>query len=177
MKILGYFNLLGVIALAVLCGFQWEANRRANLREVALDKIRQEQTQKIAEQDRTIKGYIADLDDFRHRLERTEAALKQIENQLATVSGERDRAAAARDQAVAERDQLLTEREKFKETLAKWMAAVGERDEALKKASSEVQALGKDRNEAVMKFNDLAVKYNGLVKDLNEARAKLAGGR
>ena len=39
-----------------------------------------------------------------------------------------------------------------------------------------LQKLAGERNEAVARFNDLAGKYNGLVKDLNEARAKLAGG-
>jgi hypothetical protein len=38
-----------------------------------------------------------------------------------------------------------------------------------------VRQLAADRNDAVRKFNELAEKYNAVVKDLNEARARLAG--
>ena len=35
MKFLGYFNLLGVLALAVLCVVQWEAQPKAQSRATA----------------------------------------------------------------------------------------------------------------------------------------------
>jgi hypothetical protein len=60
--------------------------------------------------------------------------------------------------------------------LTKWMAAVKERDEALKKASEDITMIVAARNEAIKKLNDLAIKYNGVVKDLNEARAKAGSG-
>jgi len=158
MKFIGYFNMFGVMSLAVLCVVQWQANRRINLQAIELEKTRQEQIQKIAEQDRTIKGYMADLEDFRHRLEKSDAALREAETKIATLGMERDR-------AIAERDQ-------FKATLGKWVAAVKERDDTLKKANDEIRKLAAERNNAVVKFNELAGKYNTAVKELNAAAGK-----
>ncbi|HZK79580.1 MAG TPA: hypothetical protein VFC46_00900 [Humisphaera sp.] len=158
MKFMGYFNMAGVMALAVLCAVQWQVNRRVNLQAIDLEKIRQEQVQKIAEQDRTIKGYIADLEDFRHRLEQSDAALRDAENKIATLGAERDAAVAAHDQ--------------LKATLEKWVAAVKERDETLNKANDEIRKLAAERNDAIVKFNELAGKYNSAIKELNATRAK-----
>ena len=50
------------------------------------------------------------------------------------------------------------------------MAAVAQRDQALKQASSEFQKVANERNDAILKFNDLAGKYNAVVKQLNDAQ-------
>lgn len=165
MKGLGYFNLLGVMVLAALCVVQWRINRRINLEEIGLDKVRQQQAQTISDQKNALAGCAADLDQLRTRLEQTDAALKEVEGKLDDVNRQKAQVTAERDQAIAERDQCTA-------NLAKWMAAVKERDAALKKAADEITALSKGRNDAVQEFNDLARKYNGVVKDLNNARTK-----
>lgn len=166
-RVLICLNLLGVMALAVLCAVQWRINQRVNLEAIALDKTRLEHVAKISEQERAIQGYSADLEELRGRLTLSEAQQKQTEEKLLAMTHERNQLAAQRDQLIAQRDQL-------KATLDKWIAAVAERDAALKQAGAEVQKIANERNDAVVKFNELAGKYNLLVKDLDEARAKLA---
>ena len=175
MKFLGYFNLLGVLALAVLCVFQWEVNRRLNLEHVSLDMTRQVQAQKIAELEKTIAGDKADLNDFRKRLEQAEAAIKANEATIVKVTDERDQAAAQRDAVTIERDRAMADRDALQADLQKWVDAVKQRDAALKKEGEERLQAQKDRNDAVVKFNDLVGKYNDAVKALNAAQAKLAG--
>ena len=149
-------NFLGILALAVLCCIQWRANRLLNLKAVDLEKMRLGQIAKIEEQEKAIKGYTADLDDFRQRLMLSEAALKDSQAKFKALAAERDRLAA-------ERDQLKT-------SLQKYTAALAERDAALKKAGEQIQKLVDDRNEAVTKFNDLAEKYNALVKQVEKSQ-------
>jgi chromosome segregation ATPase len=169
-RFLQWFNLLGILILAVLLAVQWQKNRQLNLDVEALEKTRLEQLQKIAERDNTIAGYVADLDDFRRRLTMSESQLKELDDKLSAMIRERNGLAAQREQLIAQRDQL-------KATLDKWIAAVAARDAAIKQAGEQVEKLTATRNEAVEKFNDLAGKYNVLVKDLNEARAKIAATR
>jgi septal ring factor EnvC (AmiA/AmiB activator) len=142
-RMLQYLNLLGIAALVVLCCAQWSANRRLNLQAIALEKTRIEQSATISEQEKTIKGYVADLDDFRQRLELSEAAFKEVEQKLTTIT--------------AERDQLKTD-------LDKWIAAVAQRDVALKQADNQIEKIIAERNDAISKFNDLANRYNAMAK-------------
>ena len=132
------FNGLGVGVLAVLCAVQWQANSRLGNNVEQLDKTRIEQSAKIAQQESTLKDDAADLEDLRQRLSMSESQLQK---------------------AVAEGTRL-------KAALDKWMAAVKLRDVALKQAGEQIQKLAGERNEAIQKFNDLADKYNGLVKQM-----------
>lgn len=161
-RLIQFINLIGVCALAVLCASQWQTNRQLNLDVLRLEKARQANESKIAEQEIAIRGYAADLDDFRDRLARSDAALKETNAKLSATAEERDR--------------LLGERDQLKAAIDKWAAAVSERDAALKRAGEKMNSIATERNDAVGKFNDLAAKYNGLVKDLDDARAKLASG-
>ena len=61
-RILHIFNLLGVIVLAGVCIYQWRINREVNLEANRLEKLRIEHTAKIEEQEKTIAGYVAELD-------------------------------------------------------------------------------------------------------------------
>jgi chromosome segregation ATPase len=158
-------NFIGVLALAALCGVQWQANRKANLQAISLEQTRLAQAEKIAEQDRVITGYKADLDEFRARVTLSEQAIKKAEDQIAAL-------AAQRNQLAAERDQLVAERAQLKTVLDSWIVAVAARDQALKHASEQIQKLATERDAAVLKFNDLATKYNAIVKELDVARAK-----
>jgi len=138
---MNYLNFAGVVALAVLCSFQWQTNSRINLEAQSLQKTTLEQAGKIDEQTRTIKNDAADLDDLRGRLSLSESALADDE---ATIK-------------------------QLKAAMDKWIAAVAQRDLALKQASGQIQKLATERNEAILKFNDLAGKYNAIVKQLNDS--------
>jgi hypothetical protein len=52
----------------------------------------------------------------------------------------------------------------LKADLDKWVAAVKQRDDLIRQAGTEIQGLAKQRNDAIAQFNDLAMKYNALVK-------------
>jgi hypothetical protein len=138
---MNYLNFAGVVALAVLCSFQWQTNSRVNLEAQSLQKTTLEQAAKIDEQTRTIKNDAADLDDLRGRLSLSESALADDE---ATIK-------------------------QLKVAMDKWIAAVAQRDLALKETGGQIQKLAAERNEAILKFNDLAGKYNVIVKQLNDS--------
>ncbi len=69
-RTLNYLNLVGVVLLAVLCALQWRRDSRLNLLAIDLEKTRQAQASKLAEQDAMLKQNASDLDDLRDRLER-----------------------------------------------------------------------------------------------------------
>ena len=153
-------NLLGVIALTVLCVFQWRENRRLNLNGAQLEKTRTEQSAKLAEREQAVKNTTADLESFRTQL-----------TGAVTARSEADQKVAAAEIQV---QQLTADKKVLQGSVANWAAAVSARDERIKKANFELQKLGEARNQAVVKYNDLAAKYNGVVKDLNAERAKAA---
>jgi DNA recombination protein RmuC len=157
---LQYVNLIGVLALAILCAAQWRANRLLHLQAIELEALQQEQTKALADREAKLKGAGADLDTFRQQLARLSDAVK----------------AADAKAAATERDvrQLTVEREQLKTSVTNWAAAVTVRDERLKEAQAQLQKLVQERNETVAKYNQLAAKFNDVVKDLNEARARLA---
>lgn len=162
-KILQILNFLGVLVLVWLCTFQWKDNGRLHAAGEDLERTRQEQAAKIAEQEKALQGYQADVDDLREKLSKSDANLKQTQGKLATETTERNQIAAARDQLTAERDQL-------KAAIEKWSAAVAQRDEVIKGAGEQVQKSQAERNEAVTRFNDLVTKYNATVKDLESRK-------
>jgi len=164
-RILTIFNLVGVIVLAGLCAAQWKVNRQVNQEAIASEQVRIAQVGKLADDNRTIAGYAADLEELRQRLTASEAALKETGDKLADKTVEFNHLQAERDQIAAERDEL-------KGALEKWIVAVAARDAALKQADEQIAKVVADRNTAVMQFNDLARKYNGIVKELNDERAR-----
>jgi chromosome segregation ATPase len=125
--------------LAVLCAAQWRIDSQLHSQITDLEAIRIQQIEKITEQEKTIRGQSADLDDFRNRLMLCESQLNQSQEMVGHL----------------------------KAALDKWIAAVDARDKAIKQAGVLLQKLADERNDAVMKFNDLASKYNALVKDWN----------
>ena len=147
-------NLAGVIILAAVCVGQWKINRAVNLEANRLEKTRIEQQARIEEQEKTIKGCMADLDTFREQIQTLSKSLKE--------SGAK---AAELESKLAHAD---ADREQLKESVAKWTEAVTVRDEELTKARDQIQKLADDRNVAVQKFNDLAERYNTVVQDLNK---------
>jgi septal ring factor EnvC (AmiA/AmiB activator) len=133
-RMLQWFNLLGVAALAGLCVVQWSVNRRVNLEAAALEQTRISQAAKIAEQDKTIHDQAADLDDFRQRLELSETELTDTLMKLNVVRADRDR---------------------LKSELDKWVAAVAQRDQTIKQAVVDIQKLVAERDDLVKKYNAL----------------------
>jgi chromosome segregation ATPase len=138
------FNFLGVGVLCVLCAVQWRTNSRLENNVRQLDETRIEQSEKISGQEMTLKEDAGDLSDLRQRLSMSESELNN---------------------AVAERDRFAAEGKQLKAALDKWMAAVAARDAALRQAGDQIQKLSSERNDAVLKFNDLAGKYNALVSN------------
>jgi chromosome segregation ATPase len=138
------FNFLGVAVLCVLCAVQWQTNSRLESDVEQLDKMRVEQSAKIAEQQITLKDDAIDLDDLRRRLSMSESELKNV---------------------VIERDRVAAEGKQLKAALNKWMAAVAARDAAIRQAGDQILKLSNERNDAVQKFNELAGKYNAVVSN------------
>jgi chromosome segregation ATPase len=150
-RFMTYLNFLGVIALTVLCLFQWQANNRIDAQLTRANQTRLEQTAKIAEQDSALRENATEMADLRQRLSLADTDLKDAQDKLAADNQQRDQ---------------------LKGALDKWIAAVAQRDQALKQAGERLATLTAQDNQAVQKFNDLADKYNQVVKQLDEARAK-----
>ena len=114
-RLLQYVNFIGIVVLHTpLSCLQWEANRRFNLRVIALEKNRLEQMAKIAARRRQSANKPADLDDFRHRVSALDAVLEESDAKVRTLT-------MAKEQLTAERDQL-------KATVAQFAAAIMQRD-------------------------------------------------
>ena len=165
MRVVQWLNLLGVLALVVLCSQQWQVNRRLNLDNISLESLRIQQQTEIAEQSARIKADAADLDELRSKVMIDEAAIREAMLKITQLEQSLLVSETSRKQLAAERDAL-------KSALAKWQTAVAQRDAALKDADQRLVKLLDDRNAAVLKFNDLATKYNDLVKQLDAARSK-----
>lgn len=152
-RFLAMLNLCGVLALAALCAVQWRLNRRVNLEVNHLEKVRQQQQQRIEELDGHLRGARTDLDEFRGQLKATSEALKEKDLELRS----------ARRAAL----QLEAEREQLKTSVTNWANAVAARDEQIHKAAEQLQKLAGERNATVEQFNELAAKYQQVVHELN----------
>ncbi|MGV3772480.1 MAG: hypothetical protein ACO1QB_06225 [Verrucomicrobiales bacterium] len=150
-------NLIGTVALAGLCVFQWQGNRRLNLQVNQLEKTRIVQEGQIAESARELKGAKADLEIFREQIAQSAAALRDAETNLLATRTKLE---------IAESDNM-----QLKDSLTNWMEAVTARDEQLKIVNNQLAQLAEERNSAVVKFNELAETHNKLAKEI-EKRAK-----
>ncbi|MDR3405061.1 MAG: hypothetical protein P4L99_21345 [Chthoniobacter sp.] len=145
--------------MTVLSAVQWQANRSIQLNVVSLQRAQMAQAAKLAEREQKIKDSAADLDSFRERVTQLDTALKEAESKLPGQPADN-----------GQQDQL-------KKSVDEWTAAVAARDEQIKKANGQLESVAVERNAAVSKFNELAGKYNAVLKELNEARAKLASAK
>jgi len=148
-RFLQIFNLLGVVSLAILSGFQWQANSGLSHQADALQATDDQQASKLIEQDQTIKDDATSIDDLRQRLDISESSLKDATAKVAS---------------------LTDENTQLKSALDKWTAAVAQRDDALKQAGDQIQKLAADRNDTVQKYSDLVNKYNALVAGDNKGK-------
>jgi chromosome segregation ATPase len=141
-RALSILNFLGIAALAVLCAVQWQANSHLLSNVDQLQHITQDQAAQISDQTITLKQNAEDLTDLRDRLATSESDLAAATGQIA----------------------------KLKSSLDQWMQAVKDRDAALKNAGVLVQSFAAQRNDAIKRFNDLADKYNALVKQVQNGQ-------
>lgn len=153
-RTLTWLNLAGVAALAVLCVCQWRANRALNLDINALEKTGLTQTARLAEQDKTLAGLAADLENFRTQITRANAELRETTDKLQLSEN-------AIGRLRAERDQL-------KDSIASWTEAVKVRDERIDEANHRLREVGGRLRDAVEKFNELAARYNERSQQLND---------
>ncbi len=168
-RTLAILNFVGILLLTGLCVLQWQANRRLNLSHIALEQQCDQQATKIAQQQTTIQGATADLNDFRVRLVAANDALVQGQTKLQSLTAQHQLVTAERDRLQAANHAMETANQAMKTTLDKWIAAVAARDEALKNAEAQIQSLAEARNDAIAKFNDLAKKYNASVGEIKKA--------
>lgn len=168
-RILQVLNFIGILILVGLCTVQWKDNGRLNAQGEDLERTRDEQAAKIADQDKTIKGLNSDLDDVRGKLATSDAALKETQGKLTAALTERDH-------LTAQRDQLTADVNAYKANQEKWEAAVKERNDRIARDADEIKQdveRVKDaeakRNDAVNQYNDLVNKYNAVVKQLDDA--------
>ena len=159
MNRLHYVNLVGVLALALLCMAQWRHDRDLNLEVNRLEKARQDQTVKLTEQEQIVRGLTADLAQFKEQFGKAQTELSDERQKL----------------RMSEHDvrQLSAERDQLKTSVTNWANAVTIRDERLKEAGAQIRRLSDESNASIRRFNELATNHNALVKDLNEVRARM----
>ena len=155
---LKYVNLIGVVALVVLCVSQWVHDRRLNLEIKRLYQARLEQTAKIDEQANQLKGLNEDLNQLKASLATERNLRSQAEKQLASSE-------AADEQLTRERDQL-------KAAISNWADAVALRDDRMKEANARIEQLAADLNASIRKYNELVTNYNAVVKSLGATRGQ-----
>ncbi len=156
-RTLSYVNGAGVLALAILCVWQWRANRNAAIEVHRLTRVEQQQAAKLDEQQKSAEACAADLNQFRDQVARAHSNIVEVETRLRTAEHELA-------QAINERDQL-------KGSMSHWTQAVASRDARLKEVGEQLQELATERNKVVQQFNEVAGKYNGVVNELS-ARTK-----
>lgn len=170
MKKLQWVNLVGVLALTIVCVAQWQRDRRMNLELRALEKARHAQDEKIAEQEKSARGLSEDLSHFKQKFQDANTDLSTARESLRTLT--------------KEKTQLANERDQLKTSVTNWAAAVSERDRRLKEMGEQLRdlsgrltdsiqkfnELATNHNAAIHRFNELATNYNNVVKDLNELR-------
>jgi chromosome segregation ATPase len=165
-RLLGIINLAGVVILAAVCLVQWRVDHGLNMKVQGLEAQSRAQADKIADQEKALAGTAADLEDFRARVTRSNEAFAEAQTKLKG-------AGALQDQTARERDHYKATAAALQESLDKWIAAVAARDETIKQSEAQVQRLSTERNEAVVKFNELAAKYNAGVDDLKRAAEQI----
>jgi peptidoglycan hydrolase CwlO-like protein len=158
MNRLGYINLFGVLALAVLCAMQWQSNRALNLERNRFEKTTQTQAAELKAQAKTVQGLSGDLESFKAQFTRADKESKD---------GARELASLQRKLA-----QLEREKTQLMESVTNWAGAVTVRDERLKDANQRINDLAEQLNDSIRKFNSLATNYNQSVQKMNELTKK-----
>ncbi|HWN94916.1 MAG TPA: hypothetical protein VNT99_07775 [Methylomirabilota bacterium] len=154
MKRLGWINLVGVLALAVLCVVQWQLDRRLNLEVNRLEKERIAQQEKMAEQEKAASGLSTDLARFKEQFKEAHTDANEARKTIRTME--------------QQHEQLARERDQLKTSVTNWAAAVTARDESLRDLNERLREASTRLNDSVLKFNELATNYNASMKRFNE---------
>ena len=149
-------NWAGVVALVVLCVFQWQRDRDLHLELSRLDQVRIDQASRIVQQEQGLLGLGSDLSHFKHQFTHVLGETTGLQTQL----------------RIAEQEvlRLKAEREHLTNSLAQWVSAVALRDATLKDVNAQVADLTERLNTSIAQFNQLASNHNALVKRFNESR-------
>jgi chromosome segregation ATPase len=158
-RLVQYLNLLGVLALAALCVVQWQRNRQLNLEVNRLEGVHHEQVQKLAEQEKSLRGLNEDLAHFKEKFGLTHSNWTE--------------AVASLRKTETENIRIVQERDQLKGSISNWSGAVAARDLRLEEANQQIRSLSDKLNDSIHKFNSLATNYNSVVKQLDEARLAL----
>jgi chromosome segregation ATPase len=159
-RFLATLNLIGVVALAGLCGYQWKQEMQLNRRIDGLLVDKENLETKVSEQEKTIKGLRDDLKYFQGLYAATQEELTEV--RAALVKSEKENA------------RLSAECEQLKANIETWKAAVKERDEHIAEANERLKEYAGKINEGVLKYNDLAQKHNEVVELVNTRQKELA---
>ena len=151
---LNILNFLGIVALAVLCGFQWKKTRDLHTHSVSQEIAIRDLEKRLADREQALKLTQTDLEEFRQKLISTHESLKKEETLTQKLR--------------SNVEQLDLEREELKNAVTKWAEAVRVRDDRLKELSEKLNTLAEERNATVAKYNELATKHNETVELLNE---------
>lgn len=193
-RILTVVNLVGVVALATLCAFQWRAAVRDHrkIEDMALqqrilaDDLAKERTRSAAHKDSAdeFRQRLADSERQRQATEQSlaaaEAKLKETEAKVALLEAAAKELAAARDIARVRAEtgeaNLTAAGRRAEELLAQlkaWEKAVAERDGRIKDLGDRQTELVAERNAAVQRHNQLVQQYNTLAQRLQETEMLL----
>jgi multidrug efflux pump subunit AcrA (membrane-fusion protein) len=149
-RVLTFANLIGVLALAGLCFFQWHTGSAMGEENYRLTKSEYGLTEKVSDQQKSLSEDASELQNLRDQLSAAQASAKADEAKLAS--------------ATEENKQLAAQRTQLKASLDQWVSAVAARDAAIKQAGAQVQKISTERNEVQLRLNDLITKYNQLAK-------------
>jgi chromosome segregation ATPase len=133
-----YLNTLGVIVLAVLASVQWWNNRA----EHAL----------LVEEHRAHLESEASYAEARKRADSLDGDVQRLKAGVLDAQKAADEASAARLLLEGQLKTMTAERDQLKEQVAKWEAAVNERDARLTKLSSELKEARARLDEAIQRL-------------------------
>ena len=153
---LQHFNLLGVLALALLCVVQWQHDRRLNLQLNQSERLRREQATRIGDLEAAQKGLNEDLGQIKQAFSAKQRAGAQVDHELALN--------------LSTNQLLRAEQERLKSALTNYTQTVAIQNERIKEANHRIEDLASNLNESIRKFNDLVTNFNGVVGELNALR-------
>lgn len=153
---LHYFNLLGVLALAILCVAQWQHDRQLNLDLNRSERLRLEQTAKIGGLEAARKGLEEDLGQLKAAFSAQQGANAQVARDLVL--------------SISTNQQLLAEQQTWRATLTNYAQTVAIQNDRIKEANARIEALASNLNQSIGKYNRLVTNYNAVVGELNALR-------
>jgi chromosome segregation ATPase len=165
-------NFVLLLALGVLCAFQWSTEKSARSRIGTLLKAHEDLTHRLGEQTESLRASNQDLEAFRTQI----LGLKsQVDGQAVTIRTQNSQIA-----------RLDTVEASLTRQLETWKKAVDEYREAVKARDAQITTLVEQRdrfyeankvsiqraNAAVASLNDLNEKYSDVVTRYNDLAAK-----